>query len=179
MLVELPADPFDLIGADPSAHRARDVRVEAEAEPVPRAEGEGDPVGAVERDPVVERGPQHRAVVVVAGEQPEAVEEGLEQLPHGRVRLGQLVVRVIAGHDDVVGTQTRLLHVREHVLQELARRNAEEPLVGVGERVQVAELQDPRRRHRGARSVRPGCRNRLQPTALHLDGRLTRRSSGR
>ena len=115
-LVELSADPLDLIGPDPSAHRAGDVRVEAEAEPVPRLEGEVDPVGAVAGDPVGERGTQRRTVVVVAGERPEAVEEGLEELPHGRIGLGQLVVRVVAGHDDVVGTHARLLHVREHVL---------------------------------------------------------------
>ena len=80
-------DPLDLICPDPSAHRARDVRVEAEAEPAIGAEGEGDPVSAVAGDPVGECGPE-RAVVVVAGERPEAVEEWLELLPHRRVGLG-------------------------------------------------------------------------------------------
>ena len=87
-VVELPADPLDLICPDPSLHRARDVRVEAEAEPAIGAEGEGDPVSAVAGDPVGECGTQPRAVVVVAGERPEAVEEWLEELPHRGVGLG-------------------------------------------------------------------------------------------
>ena len=117
------------------------------------------------RDPVGERRPEHGAVVVVAGEQPEAVEERREQLPHRRVGLGQLVVGVVAGDDDMVGTQTRALHVREHVLEELPGGDPEEPLVGVGERVQVAELQDLRR-HRASRRLAPGIGCSLQRAGL-------------
>jgi hypothetical protein len=55
---------------------------------------------------------------------------------------------VVAGHDDVIGAQARRLDMGEHVGQQLPRRDAEQPLVGVRERVQVAQLQDLRRRHR-------------------------------
>ena len=80
MLVELSPHPVHLLGPEVPAHLARHLRVEPEAEPPACLEGEVDALVALARDPLRERRAQAGAVVVVAGQLPEAVEPGREGL---------------------------------------------------------------------------------------------------
>ena len=161
LLPHLLADPFDLAGVDPPSHLAGDLGVEPEAEPAAGAEGELDPVTVLATDPLGEGGADRLPVVVIARELPEPVEPGSQQAARSLVGLRQLVVRVVARDDDVVGSDAGGLDVREDVLQQLARGNAEQALRGVGEEVEVAQLQDQRVRHwplMGALGVPAGLR---------------------
>ena len=149
MLVQLPPDPRELVGLHQPGDGPGNLRVEAEAEPVAGAEGEGHAVEPHAARAVAEDGPQRRAVVVVPRHLPETVEPRLQDLPDRAVGLGQLVVRVVTGDDEVVDAPGVLLDVRDDLAKHLPGGDAVQARVRVGKDVQVGDLDDAR--HRGVR----------------------------
>ena len=145
--VDLRAHPLDLGVIDQTRHLAGHLGVEPEAEHLAGSEREGDALRTRAPDPVVEGRAQACAILVVPRYEPQAVVPRPQDLPDRLVGDGQLVVSVISGDDEMIDAARVFLDVRNHLEQQLTRWDAEQPLVGVFEDMEVGQLHDPGHGH--------------------------------
>ena len=180
---ELPIEPAKLIRIEPAAHLPRHVRVEAEHTPLSGVEREGERPGG--GSAVGEDAAEVFAVVVVARHEPGPVHPGTENLAQLLVGGKRLVLSEVAGQHEVVEGLVRI-DESEDLGEAPVRRDVGEPLGGIGENVQVGELEN--RQGIGHRRIRlalgyvcvQACSlGRLQACALSPAGASSAAPSGR